>query len=199
MNYSNLSDTELFHHLHLNKSKALDELFQRYYFLLSHFVFRFLHNKELTEEVVADVFIRLWLRRDSISINQNAKAYLYTMAKNLALNQLKKNPHTNWPSHSSLDEIQEKLSSDLYSDHLLNQADTAQELNKLLDQLPVQQKMIVQLNRIDGFCPEEIAGLLNLSVKTVYNNISQALRFLSRKVEKIDLILLLITCLQSVS
>jgi len=84
--FKNIEDFELFNKIKQNNSKALDELFSRYYRGLCHFSFKIITDNELAEEAVSDVFLNIWLKRNEIEIKTSLKAYLFTAVRNQSLN-----------------------------------------------------------------------------------------------------------------
>ena len=156
-------------------TEAFDELFLNYSNRLFWFVFGYLKSKEEAEEIVQDVFLKIWDQRELLNENQSFKSYLFTIAKNQIFNTLRK-----------------KVSEKKYLNFQVNFADTAhnpiekelrlQEItqisNKAIDQLPPKRKMVFQLSRDQGMSHQEIANHLGISIKTVENHMTLALKFL---------------------
>lgn len=86
-----MEDLELVWRIKKGDQKAFDALFHKYNKQWCHFTYFYLSDKELVKEVVSDVFLKVWIKRDFIKIKNNLKSYLYTITKNLASDQLGKN------------------------------------------------------------------------------------------------------------
>src|SRR5690625_3777946 len=104
------SDIELLKLLREDNQAALEELFNRYYYRLCDFAFHYVRSFNLTEEVVSDVFFKIWKSRHEIDITSRFKSYIYTATRNQALNYLRKE-RRDW---ESLDDTLEGISSTAY-------------------------------------------------------------------------------------
>ncbi len=178
-----MDDKTLFEWVGRDQEIAFEQLFEKYFFRLSHFIFQFVKSEDIAEEIVADVFINLWLKRKTIKISTSFKSYIFVAARNHAINYINKKKKIE--STVPIDEVSDNfLSSELMADATLHFRELQKDVNDLINQLPDQQKMIVQLNKIEGFSPVEIAELLNISQKTVYNNLYEAVKFLASNFKK---------------
>jgi RNA polymerase sigma-70 factor, ECF subfamily len=165
-----ISDLDLFELLKLEDQKAYQKLFKRYFKKLCHFVFNYVKTKEVAEEVVLDVFYKIWEKRNTLIIN-NFSYYIYTSVKNRALEYLKK------------DKIVFQDVEDLTDTIVAQQADPQQQmintelenrLKILVDKLPEQRRIIFIMNRYNGLKYKEIAQLLELSERTIENQMARA-------------------------
>src|SRR5699024_8263417 len=84
------SDKILLLHIQKGEQWALEELFEKYYYRLCDFAFQYVRSVDLTEEVVSDVFLTIWQKRNELVSEGNFKAYLFTAVRNQALNYVKK-------------------------------------------------------------------------------------------------------------
>lgn len=155
--------------------KWFNHLVNQYYTYLCDFAFTITKSHELSEEIVSDVFLKIWDRREEVSHIENLPSYLYKAVKNTSLNYLVKiNKHHIIP-FEDLPEIHlpvdiknpedEMISKEMYRDFVL-----------ALETLPDKCKLIFRLAKEDGLKYREIANLLGLSEKTVENQISIALK-----------------------
>jgi RNA polymerase sigma-70 factor (ECF subfamily) len=153
---------------------AYRQLFILFYQKLFLFVHGFARNKELSEEIVSDVFINIWKRRSSISEIENLKLYLYVSAKNITFNYLKKLHREHM---TGLDSV-ELEPFDPFADP--EQAMITQEMNNhlksVINKLPPRCKLIFLLVKEHGLSYKQTAQILNLSESTVENQISIALK-----------------------
>lgn len=157
----------------LDDQQAYKELYTSLYSFLFGFAKTIVQSRESAEEIVSDVFIKLWERRRDLEKIGNLKVYLYVATRNIAFNYLdkqKRNP-TN-----SIDDVEGEFIS-IYFDpeQLLVTADMLALIQKAIDQLPPKCKMIFKLTKEDGLKYREVAEILNLSVKTVENQLAIAL------------------------
>ena len=175
---------------------AFTLLFNAYHQQLGAYIYRLTESLSLTEEIVQDVFLRIWLKRTAMQEVNRFDAYLFAAARNHTFNCLRKiarerNSKVRWEITLSEQSVYESESG----------ADPAIEYEALLDQaverLPLQQKKVYLLHRRQGLSHAEIARRLDLSVETVKKHMSLALRsirdYLSPRNRHADLLLLLIT------
>ena len=156
-----------------NDQWAYKELFTSLYSYLFHFARTLLKAKEPAEEVVSDVFIKVWEHRSNLDKISNLKVYLYISTRNCAYNYLEKQRRT--VTHP-IAEYPEDLPS-IYFDpeQLMITADMLAMIQQAINQLPPKCKMIFKLTKEDGLKYQEVAEILNLSVKTVENQLAIAL------------------------
>jgi RNA polymerase sigma-70 factor (family 1) len=154
---------------------AFRELFYSYKDALFGYACKLSHSAELAEEVVQEVFMKVWIHRQQLDPEQSIQSYLYTITRHCVFNMLKK---------AALDEKLKKAvfyQQPTYSNNTEEQLSTAelQRVKKIvIDQLPPQRKLIYCLSRIDGLTHEEIALKLGISKNTVKDQIVKASRFL---------------------
>ncbi|WP_188934836.1 RNA polymerase sigma factor [Puia dinghuensis] len=153
---------------------AYKELFTTFYSPLFLFAKSMIKSKESAEEIVSDVFIRIWERRRQLEKIENLKVYLYVSVRNAALNHLSQQKRT---GTNPLEEFHAEFTS-IYFDpeQLLITADMLAFIKKAIDQLPPKCKIIFKLVKEDGLKYREVAEILNLSVKTVENQVAIALQ-----------------------
>ena len=174
---SQLSDIELFQLITERSETAYFQLFKRYskpLIELSYFLLR--KDLPLAEEVVSDVFFRIWENPNLQNI-ENPRAYLYKAVKNASFNELSKSFRINQVDIENAFHISGNELSAL-EDFI--QAEEYQELADILDLLPARRRLVFKLSRIDGLKHKEIAELLEISVRTVEDHISNALIFLQK-------------------
>ena len=86
------NDEELFLLIKESDTIALKILFNKYYESLCNFVFTIIGNQDLSKEIVSDIFVKIWEKRENISINHRVKNYLFTASKNQALPTITPSP-----------------------------------------------------------------------------------------------------------
>ncbi|SKC87064.1 RNA polymerase sigma-70 factor [Ohtaekwangia koreensis] len=160
--------------LQKNDYAAFQKLFTDMYPHLCVFCVKFVHVKEVAEELVSDVFYTIWKNREQITMT-SPKAYLYTAVRNRAFDYLRKIKKTIW---CDLDEITQLAAENIDSQELLIQQEFNSRVEKSVASLPRQCRLIFELSRDHGFKYKEIATKLNISIKTVETQMSRALKHL---------------------
>jgi RNA polymerase sigma-70 factor (family 1) len=149
--------------------QAYKELYLLMYPNLHKFSYSFTRSKEVAEEVVSDVFVKLWQIRSQLSSINNLRVYLYRITKNLSLNylaQASRNPAI----HSEHIDIESSI--DLRNpEDLYISKETIQKIKLIIQELPPQCKVIFVLVREHGLSYADVADILNISVLTVRNQL----------------------------
>jgi len=153
--------------------KAFATFFYAYKDKLFSFLFQITKSENKAEDLVQDVFMKIWQTRDTLSTIDNLNAYIFKIAQNAAVDQLRKMAKDILLITETLTD-NETADSESPSELLLNK-----ELKELIDnaieQLPAQQKKIFIMRWIEGLSHEEIAHKMNISVSTAQNHMRQAL------------------------
>ena len=162
---------DLLHRIQYDHDEAaFEELYRTYVFRLFQFAFSFVRSKELSEEIVNDVFLKLWQQRSRIDQIGNLPVYLYVAVKNTASNYLRKAkvPMPEPVAHHFY------LSPD--PEQLLVTEELKRQIEQSIDRLPPRCKLIFKLVKEDGLSASEVAAILDLSYKTVNAQLSIALQ-----------------------
>jgi RNA polymerase sigma-70 factor (family 1) len=163
--------------IQLGDQAAFKEYYHAQFFRLYQFAYSFVRTKEVSEEIVNDVFMALWQKREQLFTIININVYLYVAVKNASLNHLRKN---NIKVPLSLD--------DLSVDHfplvpdpelLLTQRELQQHIREAIEQLPPRCRLIFKLVKEDGLSYKEVGSILDVSVKTVDTQLYLALKKLA--------------------
>ncbi len=141
--------------------KAFEQIYLEYRPLLASFIFKLCPSKEVTEEIVQDVFVKIWSHRDQLAHVRSFRSYLFTAARHHALNALRKMV----TEKKHLLVFQKETPSDAITDGL--QPDIYQALEEAIDQLPPQQKKVYLLCRRERMEHQAVASHLGLSAHTV--------------------------------
>lgn len=149
-----------------NDETALTELYKLYYKKLLIFARSIVRTKETAEEVVEDVFIKLWCGRASATQINNLNIYLYTAVKNTSLNRLsQKSQQLISSSFDFLKLDPEDEFGNPY--HLIITSEMMEKMERAIDALPPRCKMIFRLVREDGLKYKEVSEILNISINTI--------------------------------
>jgi RNA polymerase sigma-70 factor (ECF subfamily) len=144
---------------------------------LINFARRFVGETETAENLVQDVFLKIWEHRAKLNPELNIKTYLYTAVRNQAFNYLR---HLNVKRQSA-----EHLSSEVVEikspDNELAQKELAESIQAAVSELPEKRRIIFSMNRFDGLTYAEIAEIQNISIKTVETQMGRALQFLRKR------------------
>lgn len=153
---------------------AIELLYEHYFAKLCVFAQSYLKSKEIAEEVVEDVFIRLWSNKNSILQINNLSVYLYKAVKNGALNELEKISRT-----TSVDFLSTEFSLEAGNSSPLEElilSEMTQSMQIAIDSLPPRCRMIFKLIREDGLKYKEVAEILNISINTIDNQMAIAIK-----------------------
>ncbi|MDF2186845.1 RNA polymerase sigma-70 factor [Paraflavitalea sp. CAU 1676] len=162
---------------------AFRELYHIYNKRLHYFAFALVKTKEAAEEIVEDVFIRLWNQRNSITSINNLRIYLYTATKNTALNYLARKARENIVE--PFDNIDIALQeTGISPEQIMITAETYQRIRQAVEALPPRCKMIFKLIREDGLRYKEVAEILNISINTIDAQMAIAIQRITEAVRK---------------
>ncbi len=157
--------------LRLGDHNAFDQVFIVYYFKIKNFIYGLLKSEADAEELTQDLFMKLWINHEKIDPQKSLNALLYTMARNAAFNFLEhKLVHDSFISRYPQAESSES------PDELLFAKEKELLIRLMVQQMPVQRKRIYQMSKEEGLTNDRIAQELNISKKTVENQLSLALK-----------------------
>ena len=181
--YFNSSDADLVVLLSNGSHEAFTILHERYFGLLYRHAFhRFtaLKSKEEVEDVIQDLFIKLWEKRASLDPAASLKAYLYTSLKNRILNDLAKQKI----QQRYLDSLQYLIQQDdhIPTDNLIREKELILLLEKEIKILPPKMRIAFEMSRNQSLSYEEIAAQLKISPHTARTQVRNVLRILKLKV-----------------
>jgi len=163
--------------------KWFNHLVTKYYPYLCDFAYTITQSRELSEEIVDDVFMKIWDRREEVSQIENLPSYLYKAVKNTSLNYLEKIKKHHIIPFENLPEIQLPAFQGSPEDEFISR-EFDEDYNKTISCLPDKCKLIFRLAKEDGLKYKEIASLLGLSEKTVENQVSIALKKITECLQK---------------
>jgi len=149
-----------------SEEQALAELYQQFHKKLQLFSKAIVRNDELAEELVEDVFVKLWCNRSRITEIENITVYLYVAVKNKSLNTLSRKATELVTSGFDFLDIDVNDEAPGPQDLMIT-AEMMQRMHKAIEALPPRCKMIFKLIREDGLKYKEVAEILNISVNTI--------------------------------
>ncbi len=153
---------------------AYKQLFVLMYHRLRQFAYSMLKSNEEAEELVSDVFIRIWDKRAQLLSVESPRLYLYSITKNLAFTRISRQKRQ---VNINAEEWLVQLDS-IYFDpeQLVITEEILRQIKQAVNQLPPRCKLIFKLIKEDGLKYKEVAELLHLSVKTIEAQMAIALR-----------------------
>ena len=155
--------------------QAFAQLFHAWRDKLYFFILRITNSPEAAEDLVQDVFVKLWLNRDSLGEITHFSAWLYKVTQNQAITGMRRMALETTILASMR---RDAAASGQPTDEALLHKQLQEKLQQAIDRLPPPQKQIYTLSRIEGLKQEEIAQRLHLSLSTVHNHMNAALRHL---------------------
>lgn len=161
---------------------SFDQIYKQYWSKLYIYAFNVLQEKEICEDIVQEIFIDLWAKRDNVQIT-DLNSYLYQSVKYQIFNHFRKSKYKKqllikfnlMNTQNGIDE--------LYEEKELNV-----QLKDIISKLPKQRRIIFKMSRYDGLSNKEISENLNISLQTVKNQISKSLKFIRRSLKNISLL-----------
>lgn len=152
--------------------QQLELLFNNWQQGLVYFANQYIKNEDEAIEIVNDSFMAIWDRRETLKLDDTVKGYLYTTVRNKCLNAIKKvNPEQYAEDVSTINK-----GSDFTVQHAMEAQETEKKLNRAIESLPPRCKEVFLLSRKEGLSYKQIAQALDLTVKTVENQIGIALK-----------------------
>jgi RNA polymerase sigma-70 factor (ECF subfamily) len=181
-------DADILKDIAAGSSKAFRALYSQWGPTLSSFIFQVTRSKIITAEIVQDVFLKIWMTRESLVEVKDFKAYLFVISKNRAINALKK-------SLADLERMKKYASEVPFNEQPEDDNDQIPFtlIDEAIDQLSPRQKEIFLLHRHERYSYREIAEQLGIGKESVKTHLSLAIKSIKNHIEtKITLIILLI-------
>jgi RNA polymerase sigma-70 factor (family 1) len=183
------SEQEIIEAIKEGNERIFEQVFRKYYQSLCNYAYSILKEMDEAEEIVQQLFCNIWEKRSDLTINVSLKSYLYRAVHNHCLNRIKhlkiKDDYqtytTNFYAHSS-----ESVSETVIKNEL------EQKIDEAISQLPEQCRLIFKMSRFDELKYHEIAAQLEISPKTVENQIGKALKIL--RIKLVEYLPLIIVC-----
>ena len=185
----NIEDKSLVIQLKEGSQLAFRQLFDRYTPKIYRFALSYLKSDADAEELVQDVFIKLWEKRETLDEFQNVRSYIFKIAINSIYDLARKKNYT---------QVYQEFVKNNFTqgdDFTWNEVvynELVDSLNVYIDKMPPQRKDIFLMSRRDGLSNQEIAEKLNISVRTVENQVYRAVSFLKERFKSNTLFLLLL-------
>ncbi|WP_305365154.1 RNA polymerase sigma factor [Daejeonella sp.] len=186
-----LTDNEILQAISSKNQAAFDKLYINYYKKLYIISFKYTRNQELAEEVVHDVFIKIWNHSGNLNITQSLSSYLSKAVINTSLNVLK--------SQKGLFENQGRYEREMINE-IEEEAETLEErlinIERAIQLLPPQCQKVLLMSKYEKRKQQEIADQLNISIKTVKNHLTYAYKKIKEIVGNGGILILILIFIQ---
>lgn len=168
---------------------AFDQVYERYSHKLFSFVAKILKNEADAEEIVQEVFVKIWESREKLGDYKLLNSYIFTIAYNNSISLIRKRiNNTKYIEHLKYSSLINSIPSGISE---LEFCELSEQVEKLINNLPERQKQVFLLHRETGLTYPEIAERLGISKNTVENHIAKALKYLRQNLDSSLLINLL--------
>jgi len=169
---------------------AFYNIYERYCKRLYGFVCRYIKIEEDADEIIQDVFLKIWETRNRIDVYSSFESFLFTITYNTTISLLRKRAN----EKKYLQSLQTIVESTDITDEIYY-TELSEHITNLLDKLTPRQKEIFQLSRKEGLTNQEIATKLNISLNTVKKHMTNSLSFLKNNIDNGFIISVLFVCL----
>lgn len=162
--------------------RGMDYIFQAYHKKIYFFVIKLGMSNAIAEELVQDVFVKVWNSKQYIKESGNIQSYIYTIAKNVVIDEYKR-------------QVKRKAAED-YQIHLMNPSNDTERrveynelkstIGKILEKLPEKRRMVFEMSRFEGKKNREIAEEMGISIKTVETHLTLALQTFKSSLKNVE-------------
>lgn len=168
---------ELAHRIQFNNDEsAFNHLYKLNIVRLYQFSYSFVKEKEVAEEIVNDVFLKIWIDRGKLNTIRNLTVYLYVAVKNASLNYLNRVSAKRMSFLSSYEQSFKLLIVEPNPEQLLIGKEMKVSIQHAINQLPPRCKVVFKMLKEDGLSANEVAEILEISNKTVFAQLSIAIK-----------------------
>lgn len=171
--------SDLYSRIKSRDEHALQEFFFSIQPQLFYYLFRFTNSREIAEDLTQEAFIKFWLAIDNLDPDKSFKAYLFKIARNLAINNVSRTPILeSFNEEDVLLHLSRGVEKDIDSSFFMN------DFQKAINTLPERCKSTFLLSRYSGFSYSEISEIMGVSLQTVKNQMNKALAVLRKRLSK---------------
>jgi RNA polymerase sigma-70 factor (family 1) len=178
-------DVNILHQLQLqiakNDQRSFEDLYRLFFARLYNFAMLYVHKKEIAEEVVNDVMMKVWNKRETLNTIQNLETYLFVAVRNQSLNYLAQ--YSNYHIALEPGNGRGEIISLNDPEKELEWKEIHFRLNQAIEQLPDQCRTVFRLIKEEGFRYKQVAEILSISPRTVETQLFRAIKKLDKVVE----------------
>lgn len=168
-----MTDSQLIDSLKTDGQEGFVAIYRKFYKQLLFFILGYLKENRVAEEIVADVFVKVWERRSDFHTMENLKAFIYISAKNASLNVIRSERSKG--IHESLTNYEDLLADDRDVFSKMIHAELINSIFIEVGKLPEKQREVFNMTYLEDKTVEEIAEELQMSPTAVYTNRSRAI------------------------
>ena len=150
-------------------------LFEQHYSPLCNFAYRIINDLDKSEDIVQDVFVKIWNEKNLLDAKMNVQSYIYTMVKNRAL-EVARRENIGQKINRHLEYLQKDTFSEQVDDEEIEKLRLLEQIYVSIRQLPPKCADVFILSKVNGLTYTQIADRMNISVKTVENQMGKALK-----------------------
>lgn len=181
------SDKQLLAEFLAGSDVAFEQLVQRYLKPIYNFLYRFTQDRDSLDDLTQETFVKAWKNLEKFDQTKNFKTWLYTIAKNTAYDFLKKKktvPFSFFDQETGENRLENIPEENPLPDEILERKDLAKDLEKKLQEIPDNYRILLLMRYKDDFSLQEIAGILSLSYNTVKSQHVRALANLKKVIHR---------------
>ncbi len=171
----NSDEEKIWQSIQRKDGQVFDSFYTEYYKNFFLAAFNYIGDTGLAQEIVNDVFVKLWKNADTIKIESSLQAYIYRAVVNRSLDVMDKNKRRQRRQREL-----SRLAEETFELREIEENELTISLYKAIDQLPEQCQKVFRMSRFEELKQQEIADRLNISIKTVKNHITHALKQLNK-------------------
>ena len=172
-----MEDSRLIALLREGDPLSFEILFQKYYVRFYNFVFNLTKNSQAAEDIIQNVFMKIWINRANLRPDQSIHNYIYVLSKREMLNHIR--------DRKAYVQVERLVMAEQPSEEVTDQSMALKELDerirRFIADMPEQRRKVFLLSRYRGLTNKEIAEMMGLSVRTVDRHINLALTSLKKE------------------
>ena len=172
-----MEDSRLIELLREGDPLSFEILFQKYYVRFYNFVFNLTKSSQTAEDIIQNVFMKIWINRANLRPDQSIHNYIYVLSKREMLNHIR--------DRKAYVQVERLVMAEQPSEEVTDQSMSLKELDerirRFIADMPEQRRKVFLLSRYRGLTNKEIAEMMGLSVRTVDRHINLALTSLKKE------------------
>jgi RNA polymerase sigma-70 factor (ECF subfamily) len=172
--------------------KSFEQIFKTHFKPLCFFARKYIKDTDICKEIVHNVFVNIWEKRNNIDLQKNIKSYLFSAVYSRCMNHIRDQKKFDGNATDHIEVMEKMDERDI--EQKMAETELEDRINVAIQSLPEKCREVFQLNRMEGLKYKEIAEKLGISIKTVENQVSKALKVLREKLSdyaKIIIIMLI--------
>jgi RNA polymerase sigma-70 factor (family 1) len=178
--YSSYDQQQLLKQIANGDQVAFEQFYNIHWSRIYSLALTYLKSSVQAQDVVQEVFLKIWVKRQNLSHVENPASYVYIMGRNEIINALKKKISLDWLTEEQAELIPDNF---MLPHEEIDLKQLQQNIGRAIDNLPDRQKLIFKLSREEGLNHEQIAARLGIEKSTVKNHIVRALNTLRSNLE----------------